>query len=132
MLIIGSGLWRKLDKILKNGFLHLFRESKMKRFQLKIWHLKFSFSSFSKFTILAKISKKIMFYPFYWCLASVLSMVHSDCFIFNKVIRITVKVPSIRIALSIGSLIGKNCLSEGHPRFLSIFPFVNLRIKSIV
>ena len=76
--------------------------------------------------------KKIMFYPFYWCLASVLSMVLSDCFIFNKVIRITVKVPSIRIAVSIGSLIGKNCLSEGHPRFLSIFPFVNLRIISIV
>ena len=50
-------------------------------------------------------------------------MVHSDCFIFDKVIRITVKVPSIRIALSIGSLNGKNCLSEGHPRFLSIFPF---------
>ena len=63
-------------------------------------------------------------------------MVNSDCFIFDKVIRITVKVPSIRIALSIGSLNGKKCLSEGHPRFLSIFPIislmVNLRIKSIV
>ena len=59
-------------------------------------------------------------------------MVHSDCFIFDKVIRITVKVLSIRIALSIGSLNGKNCLSEGISRFLSIFPFVNLRIKSIV
>ena len=58
----------------------------------------------------------------------VLSMIHSDCFIFDKVIRINVKVPSIRIALSIGSLNGKNCLSEGHPRFLSIFLFVNLRI----
>ena len=51
------------------------------------------------------------------CLASVLSLVHSDCFIFDKVIRITVKVPSIRIALSIGSLNGKTCLLEGYPRF---------------
>ena len=51
---------------------------------------------------------------------------------FDKVIRINVEVPSIRIALSIGSFNCKNCLSEGHPRFLSIFPFVNLRIKSIV
>ena len=34
----------------------------------------------------------------------VLSKAHSNCFIFNKVIHITVKVPSIRIALSIGSL----------------------------
>ena len=59
-------------------------------------------------------------------------MVHSDCFIFDKVIRINVKVPSIRIDMSIGNLNGKNCLLEGHRRFLSIFPFVNLRIKSIV
>ena len=59
-------------------------------------------------------------------------MVQGELVIFDKVVRITVKVPSIRIALSIGSLIGKNCLSEGHPRFLSIFLFVNLRIKSIV
>ena len=59
-------------------------------------------------------------------------MVHSDCFIFDKVIRITVKVPSIRIALSIGRLNDKDCFSEGHPRFLSVFPFVNLRIKLIV
>ena len=65
-------------------------------------------------------------------MASVLSMVHSDCFFFDKIIRITVKVPSIRIALSIGSLNGKNCLSDGHPIFLSRFPLVNLRIKSIV
>ena len=59
-------------------------------------------------------------------------MAHSEFFIFDKVIRITVKVPSIRIALYIGSLNDKNCLWEGHPRFLSIFPFVNLRIKSII
>ena len=61
-----------------------------------------------------------------------LSMVHSEFSIFDKVIRTTVKVPSIRIALSIGSLNGKNCLSEDHPRFVSIFPFLNLRIESIV
>ena len=59
-------------------------------------------------------------------------MVHSECIIFDKVIRITVKVPSIRNALSIGSLNGKKCLSDGNPRFVSIFSFVNLRIKSIV
>ena len=60
-----------------------------------------------------------------------LSLVHSDCFIFDKVLRITVKVPSIRIALSIGSLYGKNCLSEGHPRFLSVFPFVNFELNQL-
>ena len=59
-------------------------------------------------------------------------MVHSDCFIFDKVIHITVKIPSITTALSIGSINGQNGLSEGHPRFLSIFLFVNLRIKSVV
>ena len=56
-------------------------------------------------------------------------MVHSDFFIFDKVIRITVKVPSIRIALSVGSLNGKNCHSEGHPRFLSIFTFVIFKLN---
>ena len=49
-------------------------------------------------------------------------MVHSDLFIFDNVIPIILKVPSIRFFLSIGSLNDKNCLSEGHPRFLSIFP----------
>ena len=58
-------------------------------------------------------------------------MVHSDILIFYSVIRITLKVPSIRILLSIGSLNGKNRLSEGHPRFLSNFPVVNLQMKSI-
>ena len=33
------------------------------------------------------------------------------------VIRIRLKVPSVRIVLSIGSLNGKNRLSDGHPRF---------------
>ena len=55
-------------------------------------------------------------------------MVRSEFFIFDKVIRITVKVSSVKIALSIGCLNDKNCLSEGHPIFLSIFPIVNLRI----
>ena len=59
-------------------------------------------------------------------------MVHSDLFIFDDVIRILFKVPSIRIVLSIGSFTGKNRLSEGHFRFLSILPFVNLQIKSII
>ena len=58
-------------------------------------------------------------------------MVHRDLFIFDNVIRITLKVPSIRIILSIGGLDGKNHLSEGHPIFISNFPFVNLQIKSI-
>ena len=34
--------------------------------------------------------------------------------------------------LSIGSLDGTNRLSEGHLRFSSIYPFVNLQIKRIV
>ena len=57
MLIIGSVLWHKPDKLLKNGFLPFLMESKMKRFQSKIWHLKFSFSSFAKFAIFAQMSK---------------------------------------------------------------------------
>ena len=31
--------------------------------------------------------------------------------------------------MSIGSLNAKNRLSEGHPRFKTILPFVNLQIK---
>ena len=41
-----------------------FAASFKKRFQSKIGHLKFSFSSFAEFAFFAKISK-IMFYPFY-------------------------------------------------------------------
>ena len=59
-------------------------------------------------------------------------MVHSDLFIFDNVICITLKVPSIRILLSIQSLNGKNRLLAGHPELLSNFPFVDLQIKSIV
>ena len=44
-------------KDIEKRFLPLLRESEMKRFQSKIWHLKFSFSSFAKFAIFAKISK---------------------------------------------------------------------------
>ena len=50
----------------------------------------------------------------------------------ENVIRVSLKVPSITIVLSMGSLNGKNRLSEVHLRFLSNFPFVNLQIKSIV
>ena len=59
-------------------------------------------------------------------------MVHSDLFIFDNVIPITLKVPLIRIIMSIGSLNGKNRISEGHPIFsIHFFPFVNLKIKSL-
>ena len=56
----------------------------------------------------------------------------SHLLIFENVICIILKVPPIRILLSIRSLNGKIRLSEGHPRFLSLFPFVNRQIKSIV
>ena len=118
---------------IEKRFFASFKGIKNEAFPVK--NLAFKIFIFILFKIhhFCKIFKKSChFYPFYLCLASVLSMVHSDCFIFDKVIRITVKVPSNRIALSIGSLNGKNCLSEGYPRFLSIFPFVNLRIKRIV
>ena len=59
-------------------------------------------------------------------------MMNNDLLIFDNVIRITLKVSSIRIVMSIGILNGKHRISEGHPRLLSIFPFVNLQIKSIV
>ena len=61
-----------------------------------------------------------------------LSIKRREILIFDEVIRIPVKVPSIGIASSIGTLNGKICLSDYHHRFLSICPFVNLRIKSIV
>ena len=54
---IKSDPWRKSGKILKNGFRFLGRGSKMKHFPLKFWHLKNSFSLFSKVTIFAKFSK---------------------------------------------------------------------------
>ena len=53
-------------------------------------------------------------------------------FHFDNVISVSLKVPSITLVLSMGSLNGKNRLSEGHLRFLSNFPFVNLQIKSKV
>ena len=59
-------------------------------------------------------------------------MVHSDLFIFDNVIRIILKVPSIRILLSKESLNGKIRLSKGHPRLVSNVSFVNLQIKSLV
>ena len=61
-----------------------------------------------------------------------MSIVHNDIFIFDNIIRISLNVPSITIVFSMGSLNGKNRLSEGHLRFLSKFQFVNLQIKSIV
>ena len=61
-----------------------------------------------------------------------MSIAHNDIFIFDNVICISLKVSSIRIVLSMESWNGKNRLSEGHLRFLSNFPFVNLQNKSIV
>ena len=61
-----------------------------------------------------------------------MSKVHNDIFIFDNFISICLKVPSITIVFSMGIRNGKNRLSEGHLRFLSNFPFVNLQIKSIV
>ena len=75
--------------------------------------------------------QNIMFNHFYWCLASVISMVHSDLFIFNNAICIILKVPSIRIHLSIGSLKAKIAFRRVTAYCLSNFPFVNLQIKSI-
>ena len=65
-------------------------------------------------------------------MASAISMVHGDLFIFDNVIRISLKVPSIRILLSIGSLNGKNRHRRVTPYFLSNVSFVNLQVKSIV
>ena len=59
-------------------------------------------------------------------------MVYSDFFIFDNGICISLKVPSNKMVLSLGSLTGKNRLSYGHLRSLSILPFVNLQIRSIV
>ena len=59
-----------------------------------------------------------------------MSIVHNDIFIFDNVISISLKVPSITIVY--GKLKWQKRLSEGHLRFLSNFPFENLQIKSIV
>ena len=61
-----------------------------------------------------------------------MSIVHNNIFIFDNVISISLKVPSITIVCSMGSSNGKNRLSERHLRFFSKFSFVNLKIKSIV
>ena len=53
-------------------------------------------------------------------------------FIYDNVVHISFKVPLIRIVLSIGSLYGKNHVSECHPRFKLVFLFVNLQIKSTI
>ena len=58
-----------------------------------------------------------------------MSMVDIYLFMLDDIIRITLKVPLIRIILSIGSLNGKECLSEGHPSLLSYLLFVNLKLN---
>ena len=84
---------------LKNGFRSIRRGSKIKHFPFKFWHLKFSFlfskvifSKFSKDHVLSRLK-----------MSSVLSIVYNYFLIFDNVIRITLKVPLIRILLSIGS-----------------------------
>ena len=60
-------------------------------------------------------------------------LVHSDVFIFDYVIRITLKASEIRILLSIGSLNDKKiAFRRVTPDFLSNFPFAKLQNKSIV
>ena len=72
-------------------------------FPLKFWQLKFSFLLFSKITIFAKCSKN---HVLSFLLVSGLCAIKSHTMsflIFDNVIRITMKVPLIRILLSIGS-----------------------------
>ena len=109
MWYIGSVLWRKPDKIFKKGIASL-KGVKIGAFPIKTLEFKIFVVSFPKFEVFAKISK-IMFYHFCWFLASAISKFHSDLFIFDNVIHILLKVPSIRISLSMGSLNGKTCLS---------------------
>ena len=74
----------------------------MKQFLLKFWHLKFLFLMFSKIIIFAKFSKHHVLSVL---LMSDLCAINNtnDFLIFVNVIRITLKVPLIRILLSIGS-----------------------------
>ena len=72
----------------------------MKRFPF--WHLKFSVLSFGKIRYFYQIFKKSRFIIFID--APVFSTVHSDFFIFKNVTRITLKVHSIILVLTIGSL----------------------------
>ena len=81
------------------------------------------------FTIFAKFSKN---HVLSFSLSGLQYRRYSELFNFDNVKRIALNVSAIRILLSIESLNGKNSLSEGQPRFLSDFPFVNLQIKSIV
>ena len=87
---------------------------------VKNWHLKFSLLSFPKFAIFAKFSKNHVL-SFLLMPGFCISMVHSDLFSFDNVIRITLKVPSIKILLSVESLNCKNRLSDGQPRFIIKF-----------
>lgn len=102
----------------------------LKRVKNAVWYLKFSCVSFPKFAILPNFQK---IYIFSWSLAFAILLLHSDLFIFDNVICIPLKVPSIKMFLSIGDLNGKNCpkeVSEHKPIFFSIiFLFVNLQIN---
>ena len=59
-------------------------------------------------------------------LSSAISMVHSDLFIFYNELTHYYEGVLNQNSLVNRKLNGKNRLPEGHPRFLSNFPFVNL------
>ena len=80
MWYIGSVLWRKPDKILKMVF-GPFKGSQNKVFPVIFGIWNFHFYAFPNLQFLPNF-QKIMFYYFYWCLASVISLVHSDFFYF--------------------------------------------------
>ena len=99
MCYIGSVLCHKPNKILKNGFLS---RSQNKVFPIKNLAFKFFIFSISQICNFCQIFKKTCFIIFIdvWPLPY---QCYSDLFIFDNVIRITLKVSSIRILLSIGS-----------------------------
>ena len=117
-------------KVKAIGFNSSSKVVKYKAFHVKKCHLKFPFSSFAQFAFFCQVFKQIMFIIFIdvWPLCYQWNTVS---FYFGNVIRINL-VPSIRLVLTIGSIIWKHRLLEGLPIFVSIFPFVNLKLKSIV
>ena len=74
----------------------------MKHFQLQFWHLKISFLLFSKITMFAKFSKHHVL-SFLLMSGLCALIVFNECLIFDNVMCIKLKVPLIRILLSIGS-----------------------------
>ena len=69
-------------------------------FHIIIWHLRFSLFSFAKFAIIAIFLND---HVLSFLLVTGLCVITETFFIFGSVICIILKVPSIRILLSIGS-----------------------------